>query len=134
MLFVTFLNVCYCIFIWIVKYFIAFLFTNKNVLLFLFTTYSKVTCLDFSHGLILASSISPMKSLSVCASLRKLKCPIQNLNTHIIQQLLDCSLQELYLVNDEHTLNLNYTEKAKISWESLVCKPNSHFQVGIVCV
>lgn len=92
----------------------------------------KVTLLDFSHGLILASTVSPLYILGECRALAVLKCPVQNLTTQLIQQLLDFSLRELYLVNDEHTLNLHYLEKDHISWVSLRIKPRRQFQVHYI--
>nr|KAG5711640.1 hypothetical protein BaRGS_016822 [Batillaria attramentaria] len=92
----------------------------------------KVTLLDFSHGLILASNVSALHLLSECHSLEVLKCPVQNLTTQLIQQLLDFNLQELYLVNDEHTLNLHYVEKDHISWPVLKTRPGRRFEVHYI--
>ncbi|XP_025085261.1 uncharacterized protein LOC112558801 isoform X2 [Pomacea canaliculata] len=92
----------------------------------------KVACLDFSHGLILASSVHPLNYLVYCMSLRVLKCPIQNLNTLILQQLVEFSLQELYLTSDEHTLTLNYVEKSAIDWHALQLIPGRKLKVHYV--
>lgn len=88
-----------------------------------------MTALDFSHGLILASSIQPLNILMICSSLRILKCPIQNITTTIAQQLLNRNLEELFLVNDEHTLNLNFIEKTSIKWTMLRVRPDCQFKV-----
>lgn len=92
----------------------------------------KLTTLDFSHGLILAGSIHPLNSLINCTSLQVLKCPIQNVTTAIIQQLLARQLQDLFLVNDEHTLNLNYVEKGHIRWAILNLRPGRIFNVHYI--
>lgn len=65
----------------------------------------------------------------ICSSLRILKCPIQNITTTIAQQLLNRNLEELFLVNDEHTLNLNFTEKTSIKWTMLRVRPDCQFKV-----
>ncbi|PVD33203.1 hypothetical protein C0Q70_04454 [Pomacea canaliculata] len=90
----------------------------------------KVACLDFSHGVKLTSSVRPMNCLVYCTSLRVLKCPIQYLNTLILQQLVEFSLQELYLINDEHTLHLNYVEGSAIHWHALQLIPGRKLKAG----
>ncbi|PVD21832.1 hypothetical protein C0Q70_17634 [Pomacea canaliculata] len=90
----------------------------------------KVSCLDFSHGLFMASSVRPMNSLVYCKSLRVLKCPIQYLNTLILQQLVEFSLQELYVVNDDHTLSMNYVEESAIEWHALQLIPGRNLKAG----
>ncbi|XP_025088679.1 uncharacterized protein LOC112560829 isoform X1 [Pomacea canaliculata] len=92
----------------------------------------KVACLDFSHGVKLTSSVRPMNCLVYCTSLRVLKCPIQYLNTLILQQLVEFSLQELYLINDEHTLHLNYVEGSAIHWHALQLIPGRKLKVHYV--
>ncbi|KAL8584513.1 hypothetical protein ACOMHN_016834 [Nucella lapillus] len=92
----------------------------------------KICSLDFSHGLILASSVQPLNILMICSCLRFLKCPIQNLTTTIIQQLLNRNLEELYLVNDEHTLNLNFVEKSSIKWTLLRLRSQCQLKVHYI--
>ncbi|XP_025114251.1 uncharacterized protein LOC112576187 isoform X3 [Pomacea canaliculata] len=92
----------------------------------------KVACLDFSHGLYITTSVRPMNCLVYCTSLRVLKCPIQYLDTHILQQLVEFSLQELYVIHDEHTFSLNYVEQSSIHWHALQLLPGRNLKVHYV--
>ncbi|PVD21831.1 hypothetical protein C0Q70_17633 [Pomacea canaliculata] len=90
----------------------------------------KVACLDFSYGLRLASSVRPMNCLVYCTSLRVLKCPIQYLDTLILQQLLEFSLRELYVISDDHTFSLNYDEESAIEWHALQLIPGRNLKAA----
>ncbi|PVD28186.1 hypothetical protein C0Q70_10772 [Pomacea canaliculata] len=89
----------------------------------------KVACLDFSHGK-MESTLRPMNSLVYCTSLRVLKCPIQYLNTQILQQLVEFNLQELCLISDVHTGHLFYDEQSAIDWHGLQLIPGRNLMAG----
>ncbi|XP_025113480.1 uncharacterized protein LOC112575708 [Pomacea canaliculata] len=90
----------------------------------------KVACLDFCYGLRMATSVRPINYLVYCTSLRVLRCPIEYLDTQILQQLVEFSLQELYVINDEFTLRLNYVEKSTIEWHALQLIPGRNLKAG----
>ena len=73
--------------------------------------------ISFSHNYPL---LKPVHSLVPCTNLLKLGCPIHNLDTRILEQLLqNTKVGDLHIVNNEHTIETGFHEHVYINWASL---------------
>lgn len=79
-----------------------------------------LSCLDFSHGLILdLGSNQKISLLHECVNLHTLKCPVQSLTSTVVMHLVNRKLKDLYVVNDDHTQQTAFFEKLFIDWNKM---------------
>ena len=71
--------------------------------------------------------VKPVHMLMTCCNLRELGCEIQCLDTDVLSYLMKRTcLCDLYLLNDETTVHLQWNERFRINWTALQVSHPSH--------
>jgi len=80
---------------------------------------TSIVSLDCSHGLLFNGDSHVLGELTLCDKLKVLKCPLGCLDTNVVKTLYLNRLESMYLVNDEHTYEMEIYENQSIDWNSI---------------